>query len=749
MLRKILTPTILLLLATNTLAAPPTKFTPRGIGGGGAMYSPTINPLNPNELSIACDMSPQFTSTDAGKSWSLIDFRQLQGGRESAIRFTKDPNIRWSIRYITRNGNDQALPARTTDAGKTWHFPPENIWPAARKTYVLYADFENPDRAILTADYTDLYLTTDAGKSFKKLTSPDKNTGLHLAGAFFDNQTIHVALSNTILTSADGGKTFAPQPATGLPPKTFISSYAAGKSNGKTRFAAVVLNEGFAGITGEQFKEYKAVYILDPDKKEWAKKTEGITASPFFVKMATNDPDTIYVAGGTSHGAPAVFKSTNGGDTWTDIFQTRGNKNITIGWAGTNSSFAWSFPEYALGFDVSPLDKNHLILTDLGCAHLSTDAGKSWRQCYTTPVIPPGDIRPPNIFTSNGLEVTSVWQIHWFNDSTLVACATDIRGFRSIDAGKSWSFNYTGHTFNTMYSAATDPQTKITYAAVSSVHDLYQSTYLQDKKIDNGKGAVLSTADNGATWKPVGNITKPVVQVTAHPRNTNHVYAAVVHSKDGGIYHTTNADQAKAATWTKLTNPPRTQGHPHNIHILNDNSLLVTYSGRRDPSKFTPSSGVFLSTDNGKTWEDRTDPRMNFWTKDIALDPADKSQNTWYAGVFHAWGQGVGNAESGLYRTTDRGKSWTKIAGDNLAPSGILNVESVAFDPQHPGQFYMTTEYDGLFFCENIRAKTPEFKSVEAYKFKHPLRVQFNPTRPTEIWITSFGNAIQTGETTP
>ena len=58
---------------------------------------------------------------------------------------------------------------------------------------------------------------------------------------------------------------------------------------------------------------------------------------------------------------------------------------------------------------------------------------------------------PINPYHSCGLENTSSWDIHWSSASKMFSGYSDIRGVRSVDAGDSWSFNYTGHTQNSMY----------------------------------------------------------------------------------------------------------------------------------------------------------------------------------------------------------------------------------------------------------------------------------------------------------
>jgi photosystem II stability/assembly factor-like uncharacterized protein len=740
--------------AVTAAASPPVTWSPRGPGGGGAMYSPTINPLNPDELYVACDMSPQFHTTNGGRSWSVVDFRELQSGLACTAQFTRDPSIRWALDYTSPGGGDAVRPVRSMDGGVTWEHFPEEVWPVSRVGYVLYADFADPDRAVLTAEYRELWVTLDGGRTFvKQATGTNRDAGLHLAGVFFDGDTIYAGTNDGVCLSRDGGRSFALAPYAGLPAGTFMSSFAGAKAGGRTRFFCVVQKQGWAGITGADCGGFEGIYVLDVGRNAWSKKVRGLseTARPFFVRAAADDPDTAYVAGGNSYplSGPSVFRTTDGGDTWTDVFRFGGNRNIIPGWAGDGGVFRWSYPEYALGFDVCPADSKRLVLTDLGCVHLSTDGGGTWKQAYTTLTEPrgPGAPIPPGArYASCGMEMTSVWHLAWFSQNTVFECATDIKGARSVDAGNTWSFGYTGHTLNTMYSAVKHPQTGVCYAATASVHDLYMSTYLADNRIDGGRGLVLYSSDDGASWETLKDMGKPVVWVALDPTNPRRLYAAVVSSEVGGIYVTDELDKGPTAEWRKLPAPPRTEGHPYNIRVLNDGTLVCTFSGRRVGNGFTPSSGVFVSTDGGQTWDDRSGAGMRFWTKDVVIDPNDPTQNTWYACVFFAWGPSAQTGKSGLYRTRDRGRTWQLLADSSISPTGVLNVDSCAVNPSDPNELYFATEYDGLWVTSDLAADHPAFRQVSSYGFRHPLRVEFNPLKPTEMWVTSFGNGILVGE---
>jgi hypothetical protein len=227
------------------------------------------------------------------------------------------------------------------------------------------------------------------------------------------------------------------------------------------------------------------------------------------------------------------------------------------------------------------------------------------------------------------------------------------------------------------------------------------------------------------------------------PANTNCLFASVIatNMSVAGIYVSTNIQNGAAATWKRLAAPPRTQGHPFNIHPLKDGTLVCTYSGRRagSPQEFTASSGVFYSINAGASWIDRSDASMDYWTMDLVVDPNDTTQNTWYVGVYSGWG-GPPNGLGGLYATTNRGLAWMQLNSDD-------GVSSCTFNPANSNELYVTTEGDGLLFSGNIHSPSPTLALVTSYPFGQPERVFFNPYNSSQIWVTSFGNGIRVGST--
>ena len=724
-------------------AGVPATWSPRGVGGGGSFYAPSISPFNDNEYFVASDMSELFHTTDFGNSYQLVPFGEIQGSVFANAQFTTNPSVLYNLSAY--DGNNAAA-VKSTDGGVTWSTLPGD---PQYTYYSVWSDFAHPQTVIL-GSWSIILISTNGGNTFTSVSVPmPYGTGCLIGGVFSDGNNLYLGTSEGLMVSTNAGASFVNAGYPGIPAGEYVRSFAGAKVGGQTRFLALTVGVTYAGqdVGADYWGNFRGVYAMDNATGPWVRRATGIdTNSDFlmFLAMAGNDLNTIY-AGGSKNGQPGVMRTTDGGLTWTNTFLAANNANITTGWSGQGGDRSWGFGEVVFGLTVAPTNSAKVVFTDMGYIHNSTNGGATWRQAYTSPADqhPPGTTAiAKKTYHSIGAEDTSVWQILWSDPTNIFAGFTDISGIRSTDGGIGWSFNYTGPSANTMYRAFIQPTTGIIYAGTSDIHDLYQSTRLADNPLNNAdaNGKIIFSTDKGATWQLLHNFGHPVFWLCPDPNNPNTIYASVVHSTSGGVFVSTNIQAGAASIWTKLPNPPRTEGHPACLQVLNDGQLVCTYSGHRTPG-FTASSGVFLFNSALNTWRDLSHPGMYYWTKDLILDPADPAQNTWYVGVFSGWG-GPPNGLGGLYRTTNRGTNWTRI-------NALDRVTAITFNPGDSNEAYLTTETSGLWNTTNIHAATPVFNLVTNYLFRQPERVFFNPYDVNEIWVTSFGNGLAVGRSAP
>lgn len=738
---------VLTLLAVPVSAAVPSAFTSAGLGGGGALFSPSLSPHSPGELYVACDMSELFHSTSFGASWAVVPFTQVQGNRNSRVAFTSDPDILFTVDHA----GDLNTPVRSADGGVTW--TPLGEDPTFGECFTLLADPASTQRLIVSG-YSTLFFSADGGASFDARFTAGGGNGLHVAGAHWDGATIFAGTSAGVLVSTDGGASFSLAGLPALPAGEAIVSFAGAREGTTTRLFAVTAPSAdvYAGIFIEDLFGLDAplrVRALDVGAPGWQVRESGLDASHRFVHvgMAADDIDHVYLAGGV-HGQdfPALWRSTDGGVTWQPSLLTANNQNVATGWAGHQGDRQWSYGGGITGLGVAPNDADRAAFTDYGFIHVTSDGGQTWRQAYLaqSDENPAGAATPQRRrYHSAGLENTSCWNITWLSDDVLWASFSDIRGLRSTDGGETWSFDYSGHTHNTSYDCVLHPGTGAAYLATSTAHDLYQSTYLTDARIDGAGGTVRVSTDLGATWTLIRDFGDPVFDLELDPADPNTMYACTAHSANGGIWRTTNLDQGAAATWTRLPAPPRTEGHAFCLRVLADGTLVSTFTGRRT-TVFTDSSGVFVLPPGETVWSDVSHANMHHWVKELVIDPHDATQSTWYVCVWSGWGGplATNNQAGGLYRTVNRGQSWTRLLGHDP----VDRVTSITIHPADPEQAYVTTETDGLWHTSNLSAAQPVFAPVAAYPFRQPQQVLF---RGGELWITSFGHGMRRAPLAP
>lgn len=733
---------------THSFSQPP-AWQSRGVGGGGSLFFPTINPANDNEFYITCDMSQLFHSTDFGLSYTQVPFTKLQTGNASTYEFTNNN----SIAYCIANDGNANYGVRTIDGGDSWSALPGT--PEQENITSLKTDYDNPGRIVM-GYYGTLYFSNDYGASFSLVIRASNDSfGIIIGGVFFNDNNIYIGTNEGILYSSNGGTSFSVLSTTGIPAGESIFSFAGAKQGNVTRFFCISISAAdiYNGIQPWEYNGLiRGVYTMDAGTNVWTQKMNGINVNNDFmmyVGMAKNNISTVYLGGNdATTGGNSVLKTTDAGNNWNKVFLTNNNQNIRTGWSGQGGDRPWGYGESCFGITVAPNNANKVLFGDFGFVHKTSDGGNNWQQAYvsTADEHTAGSPTPPNqYYHSIGLENTSVWQVHWQDADNIFGCFSDIRGIRSKDAGISWGFDYTGHAANTMYRIVKHNTTSTMFAATSNVHDMYQSTRLADNLLDSidSGGKIIYSEDNGASWQLLHQFNHPVFWLATDPNNANRLYASVINyasgSGQGGIWRTNDLNNLGSSSWIKLPNPPRTEGHPATIIVLNDGKVVCTYSGRRTGSGFTASSGVFLYDPATNTWSDVSDGGMHYWTKDIVIDPADASQNTWYVAVFSGWG-GAPNGKGGLYKTTNRGTSWVKLTG-----SQFDRVTSITFNPSQNNEAYLTTEVQGLWRSTGMNTATPTWSLVTSYPFRQPERVFFNPYNPAEIWITSFGNGLKMG----
>ena len=221
-------------------------------------------------------------------------------------------------------------------------------------------------------------------------------------------------------------------------------------------------------------------------------------------------------------------------------------------------------------------------------------------------------------------------------------------------------------------------------------------------------GGIWKTTDAGANWSNVsdGQIkVGSMGDMDVSESDPNVIYVGT--GSDGyrsnvsignGVYKSTDAGK----TWTHigLTNAGNIGGV--RIHPTNPDIAYVAAIG--NPFKPNNERGIYRTRDGGKTWERTLYVSDSTGAVDVEIHPSNP--NIVYAAMWRAerkpWTIISGAREGGIYKSTDAGATWTKLAGG--LPNELVGKANIAVSAASPDRVYVLMEAkpgSGLYRSDN------------------------------------------------
>jgi photosystem II stability/assembly factor-like uncharacterized protein len=207
-------------------------------------------------------------------------------------------------------------------------------------------------------------------------------------------------------------------------------------------------------------------------------------------------------------------------------------------------------------------------------------------------------------------------------------------------------------------------------------------------------GGVWRTDNAGRTWTPIFD-SQPVSSIGAiavAPSDPNIIYVGSGEAdmrsdiiQGNGMYKSVDA----GATWTRI-------GLTHSqaigrIAIDPKDPDVVYVAALGHPYGPNAERGLFKTTDGGKTWTKSLFIDNDTGASDVVLDPNDA--HVLYVSMWQTrrppWSiyPPSNGPHSGLYKSTDSGATWKKIAGSGFPESGVSRI-GIAVAPSNSQRIY-------------------------------------------------------------
>jgi photosystem II stability/assembly factor-like uncharacterized protein len=209
-------------------------------------------------------------------------------------------------------------------------------------------------------------------------------------------------------------------------------------------------------------------------------------------------------------------------------------------------------------------------------------------------------------------------------------------------------------------------------------------------------GGVFKSVNNGTTFEPIFETypTASIGDLAVHPANPDILYVGTGEANNrqtssfgDGMYKTTDGGKTftniglkETQTIARIVIDPRS---PDTVYVAALGHLF-------GPNK---ERGIYKTTDGGKTWNNVKFIDEDTGFTDLAMDPANS--NVLYAASYQRRRSGCcfsgGGPGSALWKTTDAGRTWTKLTGNGLPP-GTYGRIALDVSRSNPNVIYAQIE---------------------------------------------------------
>lgn len=755
-----------------------------GPGGGGAMpFIPAVNPSDPDNIFVSCDMTGSFVTYDGGEKWRMFNLR----GVTKFYAFERNES------NVVYAGTSNML-FKSTDKGVSW----ATIYPKPSDIVAIHAQGDHAEDIVVTLDSTctvieklavdpmipqRLYLLVRKKKNDLWPPTRGKNQRFYMAilisedggghwelldklrfdldHIFVDptspveNRTIYITGKDGLGVRENGVWSKVNIPYGAEPFLQFVDGV-----DTTANLHIIYAMSGTFPYGAEDKRNISRIYKTDNGGRNWESVDTGLLSKkidgaddPEFASIAISyyHPENIYISysklcfhkDSVSFGvAKSSDYGTNWELSWNDRLSIR--EDHAKGVASPNRESAWIderfgpwWGENPFYIKVSDHDPNICYATDWGRVFKTSDGGETWQQVYTNQV-------SDGFWKSRGIQVTTGYMVAVdpFDSLVMFMAETDIGLMKSLDGGKSWTSTTKDNGIpyrwdHNTYCIVFDPDIKgRLWAAMSGIHDIPRPKMWRNIDMAEYTGGIVVSENGGLTWKPISQDIgeTAATHILMDPESKANHRTLYVCGFGKGVYKSID----DGASWQQK-NKGIEENNPAAWRILRrgDGELFLVVSRKSDDGSIgnEQDGALYRSSNGAESWERMNMPEGVNGPTSLLVDPNIPNRM-----FLSAWGR-YGKTEfspnrgGGIYLSEDDGVSWRAIFTHDQ------HIYDLTVDKRN-GVFY-AAGFNSTAYRSDDNGLT--WDRIKGYNFKWGKTVIPDPANPERVYIITFGGGVWHG----